>query len=82
MNTAALKPAVIALCLGVSALIGGWWLYQRTVTIDPALHQDITGTITQLNAADTRWNEEILKSRLLLSTKEALNKPPQETVTN
>jgi signal transduction histidine kinase len=68
MNTAAVKPTVIALCLGASALIGGWWLYQRTVTIAPAVHQDITETITQLNAADTRWNEEILKSRLLLST--------------
>ncbi|MDH3600439.1 MAG: ATP-binding protein [Candidatus Tectomicrobia bacterium] len=50
---------------GASTL--GIWLYHKMQSVDMPLHYDIVGTMTELDAVDARWNEDILKSRLRLN---------------
>lgn len=57
----------VTLVLASMCLVGKW-LYDKTHHIDQNQHHEITATITQLQAADARWNENILKARMQLSS--------------
>ncbi len=54
--------------VGVSGLVGLVGLYSRLTTIDSAQHLAITDYLRQLDAQDTRWNENALRIRLSLNT--------------
>ncbi len=54
--------------LGVGSLVGLAGIYSRLTSIDTIQHLAITDTIRQLEAQDTRWNENALRIRLSLNT--------------
>ena len=66
MNLRILKAVGLTLACGSLAFVGGDWLYRQSHPVDLTQHHDITDTMTQLDAVDARWNEDVLKSRLSL----------------
>ena len=65
-----LKAILLMLLVGLGSFGAstlGIWLYHRMQSIDMSLHYDIVGMMTELDAVDARWNEDVLKSRLRLN---------------
>lgn len=67
MSFRLVKNVLCSLLFVGCAYLGGRWLSEQAQTMDLALHYSITDTLTQLNAIDARWNEDLLKSRLSLN---------------
>ncbi len=66
MKMHTLRTVVLTCACGTLAFFGGDRLYRQSRPIDVAQHYAITGTMTQLDAVDARWSEDVLKSRLSL----------------
>lgn len=58
------RAVALTLACGYGAFAGGEWLYRQAQPINLTHHYDIAGTMTQLDAVDARWNEDVLKARL------------------
>ena len=60
------------LALGAAALLGAlFFLYNKTEAVDLREHNDILGTLRELEEIDRRWDADVLRSRLDLENSSA-----------